>query len=292
MVLGDIPYQVRWWSTYRFHQRVVERFSVGRVFFAGDAAHALPPYGARGMNSGIQDADNLAWKLALVLDGLANEDLLNSYHAERRPAAEENLAVTEKTIRFMVPPSASRQLVRKVILWMANRTRLAKSRVNSGRMAEPFVYRSSPIIDRRLDQNLTGRLAPDGWLRSSGGQKIRLRRYLGRCFTIIAFIENVSEYDQLVALSDAIAPLPITILAVALTDSVELSAPDGLSLLKATEPLCAEFYVVGPCWMLVRPDGHVAAAFPASPDESAVRAALSRCGRLLGATTSSLKSCS
>ena len=79
----------------------------------------------------------------------------------------------------------------------------------------------------------------------------------------------------------AAAALPITMLAIALTDSVELSAQDGLPLVKATEQLCAEFYVVGPCWMLVRPDGHVAAALPATPEESAVRAALSRCGRLL-----------
>ena len=118
-VIGDIPYEIDWLSTYRFHQRVVERFAVGRVFFAGDAAHALPPYGSRGMNSGIQDADNLAWKLALVLDGHADHSLLETYHDERYAAARENLAVTEATIRFMVPPSRSRRWIRAVLLRLA-----------------------------------------------------------------------------------------------------------------------------------------------------------------------------
>ena len=102
-MIGDVPYEVDWRSTYRFYQRLVERMRVGRVFFAGDAAHALPPYGARGMNSGIQDADNLAWKLAYVLNGHSDDSLLDTYHDERHAAARENLGVTEATIRFMVP---------------------------------------------------------------------------------------------------------------------------------------------------------------------------------------------
>ena len=96
-VIGDIPYEVDWASTYRFNQRVVTQFTIGRVFFAGDAAHSLPPYGSRGMNSGIQDADNIAWKLAAVLNGRSRESLLDSYHPERYAAARENLAAAYRS---------------------------------------------------------------------------------------------------------------------------------------------------------------------------------------------------
>ena len=160
-VIGDVPYEVDWRSTYRFYQRLVEQMRVGRVFFAGDAAHALPPYGARGMNSGIQDADNLAWKLAYVLDGHADESLLDTYHAERHAAARENLGVTEATIRFMVPAGRARRVLRNLLLRVALRAKPLRRYVNSGRMAEPYVYADSPIVDSSRKHPLLGALAPD-----------------------------------------------------------------------------------------------------------------------------------
>ena len=91
-VIGeDTPYELLWMTAYRFHQRVVEHFAVGRVFLAGDAAHLMSPFGARGLNSGAADAENLAWKLALVLDGKAPAQLLSTYDRERRAAALENV---------------------------------------------------------------------------------------------------------------------------------------------------------------------------------------------------------
>ncbi|MFE1941215.1 FAD-dependent monooxygenase [Streptomyces massasporeus] len=87
---------MRWSSVFRISHRLVDRYSVGRVFVAGDVAHIHPPTGAQGMNTGIQDACNLAWKLALVLDGGARPRLLDSYDAERRPVGEE---VVGRTVR-------------------------------------------------------------------------------------------------------------------------------------------------------------------------------------------------
>src|SRR5919201_5973277 len=106
---------------------------VGRVFFAGDAAHALPIYGARGMNSGIQDADNLAWKLAYVLNGYSDERLLDTYHDERHAAARENLGVTEATIRFMVPAGPAPPVGRNTLLRLALKARPPRRFVNSRR---------------------------------------------------------------------------------------------------------------------------------------------------------------
>ena len=101
VVGATTPYELAWVTGYRFHQRLAPRFRVGRVLLAGDAAHLMSPFGARGLN-GAADAENLAWKLALVLGGRAPEALLDSYDAERRAAAVENLAVTDASMRFMV----------------------------------------------------------------------------------------------------------------------------------------------------------------------------------------------
>lgn len=87
---------LRWSSVFRISHRLADRYRAGRVFVAGDAAHIHPPTGAQGMNTGIQDAYNLAWKLALVLRGHAGEALLDSYHAERHPVGQE---VVGRTVR-------------------------------------------------------------------------------------------------------------------------------------------------------------------------------------------------
>jgi pentachlorophenol monooxygenase len=90
---------LRWSSVFRISHRIVDRYSVGRVFVAGDAAHIHPPTGAQGMNTGIQDAHNLAWKLALAVSGKASATLLDSYDAERRPVGEEVVGRTVVSAR-------------------------------------------------------------------------------------------------------------------------------------------------------------------------------------------------
>jgi 2-polyprenyl-6-methoxyphenol hydroxylase-like FAD-dependent oxidoreductase len=139
-IVGEAPYELTWLTAYRFHERVASRFRAGRVFLAGDAAHLFAPFGARGMNSGIEDARNLGWKLALVLAGEASDALLESYDGERRPAAQENLKVTSATMRFMTPPTRLHRAVRNAILRASVRSRRARRFVNSGKLAEPAVY--------------------------------------------------------------------------------------------------------------------------------------------------------
>ena len=102
-IIGDRPYELLWSSVYRFQSRIVDRMRVGRVLLAGDLAHLVAPFGARGLNSGVQDAENAAWKMAFVLRGWAADRLLDSYHHERHAAAVENLDVTSATMRFLVP---------------------------------------------------------------------------------------------------------------------------------------------------------------------------------------------
>ncbi|HEX5190348.1 MAG TPA: FAD-dependent monooxygenase, partial [Streptosporangiaceae bacterium] len=102
-ITGGLPYEIVWATAYRFHERIAAAFAAGRVFLAGDAAHLYAPFGARGLNSGAQDAENLAWKLAFVRRGWAPPSLLASYDLERAAAARENLRVTCATMEFLVP---------------------------------------------------------------------------------------------------------------------------------------------------------------------------------------------
>jgi 2-polyprenyl-6-methoxyphenol hydroxylase-like FAD-dependent oxidoreductase len=132
-VVGDADYELVWMSVYRFSQRVADRFRVGRVFLAGDAAHLMSPFGARGMNSGIMDAENLAWKLALVRRGQAPDALLDTYDLERRGAAVENVRVTDRTMRFMVPRDRARWAARDALLRASVAVPALRPLVNSGR---------------------------------------------------------------------------------------------------------------------------------------------------------------
>jgi 2-polyprenyl-6-methoxyphenol hydroxylase-like FAD-dependent oxidoreductase len=144
-VTGGAPYEIVWATAYRFHERVAESFAAGRAFLAGDAAHLYAPFGARGLNSGVQDTENLAWKLAFVRRGWSPPDLLASYHAERAAAAAENLKVTTATMDFLVPQTAERRRWRTEVLDRAVSDPAARSLIDSGKLAEPYWYTTSPL---------------------------------------------------------------------------------------------------------------------------------------------------
>jgi 3-(3-hydroxy-phenyl)propionate hydroxylase len=158
-VIGDRPYDIVWKSVYRFHSRVVDRMRVGRVLVAGDAAHLVSPFGARGLNSGVLDAENAAWKVAFVLRGWAPESLLDSYHDERHAAALENIEVTGATMRFLVPGSEEEARRRLDVLERAATDPRARAEVDSGRLAEPFWYVDSPLTTPDEGRPFPGRPA-------------------------------------------------------------------------------------------------------------------------------------
>jgi 2-polyprenyl-6-methoxyphenol hydroxylase-like FAD-dependent oxidoreductase len=152
-IVGDAPYELAWLTGYRFHERCASRFRVGRVFLAGDAAHLFAPFGARGMNSGIEDAANLAWRLAVVQRGVAGGNMLDFYEQERLSAARVNLATTSATMRFIAPPNSTRRAFRYVVLRGSAPVKPLRRFVNSGRLAGPAVYAGEPPV---------GRLVPAG----------------------------------------------------------------------------------------------------------------------------------
>jgi len=156
-VIGDAPYEIVWKSVYRFHSRIADRMRVGRVLLAGDCAHLVSPFGARGLNSGVGDAENAAWKLAFVLHGWADERLLESYHDERHAAARENIAVTTATMDFLVPHTAEQHARRRAVLQGAPTDPALRAQVDSGRLAEPFWYTESPLTTPDPSRPFAGR---------------------------------------------------------------------------------------------------------------------------------------
>jgi len=267
-VIGrETDYELLWLTAYRFHERVADRFRIGRVFLAGDAAHVVSPFGARGLTSGVADAENLAWKLGLVLAGSAPDALLDTYNAERRTAALENEAVTDATMRFMVPHGPLRRAQRNAILRGSLRLRRLRRLVNSGRLAQPSVYDDSPITlndakpDRRLPQ--LGAVLPDApcGILDGAEQITRLRDLVGDRFLALLVVRGedaaASAGVRAARLSWA-APCRVALLGARkrLAGVTVLTEPRG--------ELRRTFGAAGSCAFLVRPDGHLAAILPLS----------------------------
>ncbi len=140
-MLGEgAEYELEWTSIYTFQCRRMETFRHGHVLFAGDSAHQVSPFGARGANSGIQDAENLAWKLDLVLRGLAPDALLDSYSTERSFAADENILNSTRATDFLTPKSEISGIFRNAVLELASDHAFARPLVNSGRLSVPCIY--------------------------------------------------------------------------------------------------------------------------------------------------------
>jgi len=133
-----------WITLYKANALTLPRYRHGRVLFAGDAAHLVPIFGVRGANSTIDDADNLAWKLALVVAGRADPALLDSYSDERVQAAHENLAYGRKSTQFMAPPDFAFRTMREAVLALAVETPAVRSLINP-RQSSPVRYVDSPL---------------------------------------------------------------------------------------------------------------------------------------------------
>ena len=266
-VIGDRPYELVWKSVYRFHSRLVDRMQVGRVLVAGDAAHLVAPFGARGLNSGVLDAENAAWKLAFVLHGWAPPALLASYHDERHAAAVENLDVTGGTMRFLVPPDAAERAHRLSVLERARTDRDARALVDSGRLAEPFWYVDSPLTTPDPSRPFAGRppkgrvprpapgvLVPDCPVTCADQPGVvRLRQLLRRGVTLLAGDDvDVRALGSALAAADA---------------EVDVRPMGALS------PELAGILGAQPdeVW-LVRPDAHVAAVVPGGSVDHTERA--------------------
>jgi 3-(3-hydroxy-phenyl)propionate hydroxylase len=255
MLGADTPVELEWTSVYTFRCARMASFRHGRVLFAGDAAHQVSPFGARGANSGLQDVDNLVWKLRRVLAGESPESLLDSYDLERVPAADENIRHSTRATDFITPKSETSRLLRDAVLELAEHFELARPLVNSGRLSLPFVHRDSPLngpdapgLPARTRPGAPAVDAPlgDGWL---------LDR-LGDRFQLLAIGGERASFADATCVDGEIEVLRLPAGRHSLLDERYLGeAPAAI--------------------YLFRPDQHVAARF-ARWDVAAIRAALRR----------------
>ncbi|MET3495368.1 FAD-dependent oxidoreductase [Variovorax boronicumulans] len=262
---ADVQFQIGWASVYTFACQRMERFRHGRVLFAGDSAHGVSPFGARGANSGVQDADNLAWKLAAVVSGEAPDALLDSYASEREFAADENIRNSTRATDFITPKSEVSRLFRDAVLALTKRHAFARALVNSGRLSVATVLRDSPLntpdaeaFDSAMVPGAAAADAPvvladgsDGWL---------LRACHVHRFTALVFGQGEAAERSLQALAASDAPLHVV-------------RVEGTS---AGAELAAQRYDAQPGTVyLLRPDQHVCARWR-QPTAAKVRAAVDR----------------
>jgi 3-(3-hydroxy-phenyl)propionate hydroxylase len=136
----EVEFDLVWVGPYGYRSHVLEQMRLQRILFLGDSAHVMSPFGARGGNSAIQDADNLGWKLALVLKEMLPASYLDTYHAERHFAAEQNVAITNRTMRFLTPQTPMEKVFRKAVIDLAKQFEFAQALVNTGRLSTPTEY--------------------------------------------------------------------------------------------------------------------------------------------------------
>lgn len=251
---GTVPeYELEWTSIYTFQCRRMQKFRHGKVLFAGDAAHQVSPFGARGANSGLQDTENLAWKLDLILKGLADENLLDSYASEREYGADENILNSTRATDFMTPKTEISTLFRNAVLDLAGDHAFARPFVNSGRLSVPCTYDESALFAADALPGAPSRTRPGSACTDAPLDAGFLLDQLDDGFVLLALGGD--------------APQPVT--AEGLTTKVlHIATPS---------PLLAERYLGDEpsAIYLIRPDQHVVGRWP-SYDATNLRAALSR----------------
>ena len=255
----DTPYDIVWTGVWRYKRRLTDRFVDGRVIYLGDAAHQVPPFGARGGNSGVADADNLGWKLALVISGHADAPLIESYHSERYAAAVENIEVTNRSALFLTPDTPARRLFRDAVLDLARHLPEVRPMVNGGRLAVAQSYPASPL---NIDCGWSGTdgLAPgspfvNGRLIWPDGTPAHLLQFLDGAFVVLHFLCDGVELPPEAA-SSSLAP------GVALRSYFVSRSARDFPLPVLVDPDGALFNAYGAdggATYLLRPDGHVIA---------------------------------
>lgn len=254
MLGDDVKYDIVWSSIYTFQCRRMQSFRHNRVLFAGDSAHQVSPFGARGANSGVQDADNLGWKLAMVLKGTAPDALLDTYNDERVFAADENILNSTRSTDFITPKSKASKGFRDAVLHLAENHVFARPLVNSGRLSLPCVYsesrlNGSDLLPNGPDRSQVGCPCSDAPLKDGF-----LLNELGNDFVLLAIDTDIPEQLEFGGIA---------------VRGLSLSSTDDASGALSERYLGDAKHAV----YLIRPDQHVTARW-SGYHEDAVRAAL------------------
>ncbi len=264
-ILADIghgkPWELEWWSVYSANTLCLDDYRHGRVFFIGDAAHIVPIFGVRGLNNGLADAENIGWKLALVLHGEADERLLDSYSPERRGATLDVFANATKSTRFMTPPTRGWRLAREAALSLSLKHEFPRGLANPRQM-QAYTYSESPLTPYpERDAEFAGG-PPCGSVAANA--KLNDGSYLldraGNGLTAILFCEEQPTREQAALLAQLgridkrFVPVPVTSQGPAL-DAKTIADSDG--------EIARLFAAIPGTLYLLRPDLHIAGRWKA-----------------------------
>lgn len=261
---ADTEFSLEWASVYTFACRRMEKFRHGSVLFAGDSAHGVSPFGARGANSGVQDADNLAWKLQLVLENSAPDSLLDSYGVEREYAADENILNSTRSTDFITPKSDMSRIFRDATLALAKDHAFARRMVNSGRLSVPSTLITSPLNtpdkDHFSPHMQPGAPAIDAPVKTEKGESWILN-HIGETFTLLHFTNEARREKSLRDLDGLISNSAIPLSAVIVLPHFARRPPSNrIASVEDHEGLVALRYDAKPgTTYLIRPDQHVCA---------------------------------
>lgn len=279
----DVEFELEWVSVYTFSCLRMDSFRHGRVLFAGDSAHGVSPFGARGANSGVQDADNLAWKLRLVVNGDAPSALLDTYASEREFAADENILNSTRATDFITPKSAVSRLFRDATLKLAKDCAFARRIVNSGRLSVPAVLSHSPLntpddpADSFVCAMVPGSVCTDAPVIADGKDAWFLHQLSGSEFWGVYFCGLQDDICETAARLAVLAHLPVAVRPLIVAPrGMKLPPMTGVKVVEDIEGIVAHRFDARPgTFYLVRPDQHVCARWRAL-DVASISAAVNR----------------
>ena len=248
----DVECEIVWVGPYSYRSQCLDALRLGSVFFMGDTAKVVSPFGARGGNTGVADADNLAWKLAAVLAGRAGPSLLDSYNLERLEAAQQNVLVTNRTARFLRPADGMERVFRNAVIGLARQYPFARQLVNTGRMAIANPYSHSSVCEKSGGLSVQNVLFR--WQDGSQGCVNDLIQWADGRLLLLVFGDQSAQARQRLANLSRQAPVRcVQVLGAETRTQARETVRDPLGHLQGA---C---HVFGHAWALVRPDAYLAA---------------------------------
>ncbi len=253
------PWDLEWWSIYKAFTLALDDYRRDRVLFVGDAAHLVPIFGVRGLNSGLADAANVGWKLAYVLQGLAPDTLLDSYTPERRGATLDVFCNAVRSTRFMTPPTNGFQLMRDAALSLAVNHEFTRKLLDP-RQSRPYTYADSLITSfrERDAQFESGPCAGAPLPNRRVGQDDYLLDHLGNGFTGLYFLDKEQPENAAMQIFSTLSSnsTPFKLLVIAKRDT---TVPGAEVILDQGGAIFAGYGAEDGSFYLVRPDRHICA---------------------------------
>ena len=281
-MLGEgVGFDIEWISVYTFSCRRMDKFTHGSIFFAGDSAHVVSPFGARGGNGGVQDVDNLSWKISAVLKGYAPKTLLNSYDRERIPAADENILNSARSTNFMTPKNKASEEFRDAVFLLSEEMPFARQLINSGRLSSPHFYKDSPLnsMDDPLFKSKgasPGELSIDTSV-FGGKDAVWLLTELGTQFCLLIFVDEPLFFSNKIRHLRELACSWKPKIKIVFVSDQEIDSKNGALILSDKNNTCFKKWAAKPGSVyLIRPDQYIAARWKDSPPLQEIICALEK----------------